>query len=150
MERFKHFCIVHCAEFFKITTGFIMILTSAAMVYDKHVDNNALPNFFELSQHDWYLWAVSLGVVGVLNIAFTFLADYFKYRIFADLMLQFSGLALLIVGWAFIVEYPPLHRLMIFYPTWGMGMVIAGRYMGKRSRQRLHDCRQRYTKCRKG
>ena len=55
------------------------------------------------------------------------------------LLLQISGILLLIIGWAFIAQYPPLNALMVIYPTWGIGMVVAGRHMGKRTREKIKD-----------
>ena len=139
MDKLKDWIIIHVAEEIKFLTGVIMLFTAFFMVYDKTVDANILPNYFEFSQFDWWAWLAVLASFGVSNIIGILLVDCFKARLIFDLVLQISGLILLVIGWAFIAKYPPFSHLMLFYPAWGIGIIIAGRHMGKRSRKRLAE-----------
>lgn len=141
MERVKNWLIVHCAESFKIITGLMMFGTVYLMLVDKIQNRRVLPDYFQFTNYDWWLWVIILTSVGTSNLIMLFFINCYKSRVFSDLLLQISGILLLIIGWAFIAQYPPLNALMIIYPTWGVAMVIAGRHMGKRTRQKIKGCK---------
>ena len=134
----KHWLIVHCAEFFKTATSFIMFFTAGLMWYDYVSGTHIIPEYFHFTSWDFQFWLVMLVLSAILQLTMLLNVKCVKCRLISDLMLQLSGLLLLIIGWAFIAKYPPLHILMIIYPTWGMAMVILGRHMGKRSRKRCY------------
>ena len=127
MERFKN-----CAESFKAITGLMMFGTVLLMLMDKVQRRDILPDYFQFTNYDWWVWVIILTSIGTSNLIMLFFVN--KCRVFSDLLLQISGILLLIIGWAFIAHYPPLNVLMVIYPTWGIGMVVAGRHMGKRTR----------------
>ena len=130
MERFKNWLIV--AESFKAITGLMMFGTVLLMLMDKVQRRDILPDYFQFTNYDWWVWVIILTSIGASNLIMLFFVN--KCRVFSDLLLQISGILLLIIGWAFIAHYPPLNVLMVIYPTWGIGMVVAGRHMGKRTR----------------
>lgn len=150
MEKIKNWLIVHLAEEVKLITAIIMYATAFLMIYDKLVDTNALPNYFEFSKYDWWVWLFVLITFATSNLIGLWFVDYFKARIACDLILQLSGFILVIIGMAFIAHYPPLNWLMFFYTIWGMFAIIAGRHMGKRSRKRLAECKKIECECKKG
>lgn len=126
MKRYANIC--------KTITILIMFFTAILMVYDKVKMPEALPDYFEISVYDTYIWVSILIAAAVAQIVLLLQSDCNSCRVFGDLLLQFSGLILLIIGWAFIAKYPPLSILMVVYPTWGISMIIGGRVFGKRSR----------------
>ena len=129
MERFKN-----CAESFKAITGLMMFGTVLLMLMDKVQRRDILPDYFQFTNYDWWVWVIILTSIGTSNLIMLFFVN--KCRVFSDLLLQISGILLLIIGWAFIAHYPPLNVLMVIYPTWGIGMVVAGRHIGKRTREK--------------
>ena len=139
MERFKNWLIVHCAESFKAITGLMMFGTVLLMLMDKVQRRDILPDYFQFTNYDWWVWVIILTSIGTSNLIMLFFVNCYKCRVFSDLLLQISGILLLIIGWAFIAQYPPLNALMVIYPTWGIGMVVAGRHMGKRTREKIKD-----------
>ena len=139
MKDFKDWLIVHFAEAVKLFTGAMMYATAFFMIYDRVVDSEILPSYFQFSIYDWWAWVIALTTLATLNIFGILFVDIGKARLIGDLVLQVSGIALLIIGWAFIVHYPPAHWLMVFYPVWGMTTIIAGRHMGRRSRLKLKE-----------
>ena len=134
MERFKNWLIVHCAESFKAITGLMMFGTVLLMLMDKVQRRDILPDYFQFTNYDWWVWVIILTSIGASNLIMLFFVN--KCRVFSNLLLQISGILLLIIGWAFIAHYPPLNVLMVIYQTWGIGMVVAGRHMGKRTREK--------------
>ena len=146
MERFKNWLIVHCAKTFKAITAAMLLGTVALMVLDMVHDSEVLPDYFQFTNYDWWLWVIILTSIGTANIVMLFFVDCYKCRVFADLLLQVSGVLLLIIGWAFISQYPPLNSLMVVYPVWGIAMIVAGRHMGKRTRGILKEIRNGKTK----
>lgn len=142
MEKFKNWLIVHCAEAFKLITAVMMFGTVGLLLADRLQERDILPDYFEFTNYDWWVWLLVLTSLGTANLIMLFFVDCYKCRVFGDLTLQISGVTLLIVGWAFISQYPPLNVLMVVYPTWGIGMIIAGRHMGKRTRGILKEIRK--------
>lgn len=138
MEKFKNWVIVHIAEELKIITASIMLLTVGLMIYDYNVDT-LLPSYFQFTEYDWWFWIITLSIISIANVYGLVYVDYYRCRILGDLVLQLSGFILLLFGWAFIANYPPLNIFMVLYPIWGIAMIIAGRHMGKRSRKRYSD-----------
>lgn len=138
-QAIKNWLIVHCAEEIKAITSVIMLLTAGFMIYDRVIDNSILPPFFELTNFDWWAWVSALTIFGVGQLVMLKYVDCYRCRIVADLALQTSGILLICIGMAFAHEYPPAHILMVAYPVWGFGVLIAGKYMGRRSRTRFKD-----------
>lgn len=64
-------------------------------------------------------------------------SDCLKCRTWGDLLLQLSGLVLLIIGLMFIAAYPPFSWLMGAFPILGMLFVLVGRILGNESRRLL-------------
>ena len=137
MERLKNWLIVHCAENFKITTSIMMLGTALSMLMDKLQGSDILPDYFQFTNTSWWVWAIILTIVGTSNLIMLLFVNCCKCRVFSDVLLQISGILLLIIGWVFIAHYPPLNALMVIYPIWGIGMVVAGRHMGKRTREEI-------------
>lgn len=135
----KNWLIIHCAEAIKAATSMTMLFTACLMIYDKAIDNSVLPPFFALTDFDWWAWVVTLTIFGIGQLVMLKYVDCYRCRMVGDLLLQTSGILLICMGMAFAHEYPPAHILMIAYPTWGFGVLIAGKYMGRRSRTKLKD-----------
>lgn len=135
----KNWLIIHCAKAIKAATSMTMLFTACLMIYDKAIDNSVLPPFFALTDFDWLAWVVTLTIFSIGQLVMLKYVDCYRCRMVGDLLLQTSGILLICIGMAFAHEYPPAHILMIAYPTWGFGVLIAGKYMGRRSRTKLKD-----------
>lgn len=137
MKTIKQWVVVHFATEIKLFTILVMFATVCVMLYDKHVNDGAMPNFYQVSRHDWWFW-LSANIAGVvINTTLLLNTKCIKCRLVSDLMLQLSGFLILLMGWAFLAGYPPLNGFMITYPLWGILIIVAGRHMGKRNRE-LH------------
>lgn len=142
MDTLKRKIIVNLAAELKIATAIIMYATIAAILYDLHVDASFLPNYYHFSARDCIGWIAALFILGTANIIMIFYRECYRCRMVADLVLQLSGMLLLLMGWAFFTKYPPANIPMFFYPAWGIGMIVAGRHMGKRSREKYQSLQQ--------
>lgn len=139
MENFKNWVIVHAAEELKIATSAILLGTTMMLIYDRFIDSTLLPNYYAATLYDWCSWTSVLTILAIANVYMLFHVDCYRCRMIGDLLLQLSGFELLMMGWAFFVHYPPANIPMVVYPSWGICMIVAGRHMGKRSRQRYYD-----------
>ena len=135
MKSIKQWVVVHFATELKIFTILIMLVTLGVMLYDRHINDAAMPNFYQVSKDDWWFIANLSGVI--VNITLLINTKCIKCRLLSDLMLQLSGFLILLMGWAFLAMYPPLNGFMVAYPIWGILIIVAGRHMGKRNRQQL-------------
>lgn len=135
MKSIRQWISTHFATEIKIFTILIMLTTVCIMLYARYIGGDLMPNFYHFSKHDWWFWfwANVLGVI--INIALLINNKCIKCRLLSDLMLQLSGLLILLMGWAFLAKYPPLNGFMIAYPIWGILIIVAGRHMGKRNRE---------------
>lgn len=139
MENFKNWVIVHAAEELKIATSAILLGTAGMLIYDRFIDSTLLPNYYVATLYDWYGGVSVLTILAIANVYMLFHVDCYRCRMIGDLLLQLSGFSLLMIGWAFFAHYPPANIPIAVYPAWGIGMIVAGRHMGKRSRQRHYD-----------
>lgn len=137
MKSIKQWVVVNFAIEFKIFTIFIMLLTSGVMLYDRYINDAAMPNFYQISGDDWWFWFIANLSGTILNIILLIKTKCIKCRLLSDLMLQLSGFLILLMGWVFLAAYPPLNGFMVTYPIWGGLIIVAGRHMGKRNRQQL-------------
>lgn len=139
MENFKNWVIVHAAEELKIATSAILLGTAMMLIYDRFIDSTLLPNYYAATLYDWDGWVSVLTILAIANVYMLFHVDYYRCHMIGDLLLQLSGFELLMMGWVFFVHYPLANIPMVVYPSWGIGMIVAGKHMGKRSRQRYYD-----------
>ena len=139
MENLKNWVIIHAAEELKIATSAILLGTSGMLIYDRFIDSAFLPNYYAATLYDWYGWVFVLTILAIANVGMLFHVDCYRCRMIGDLLLQLSGFMLLMIGWAFFAHYPPANIPMVIFPSWGIGMIVAGRHMGKRSRQLYYD-----------
>ena len=137
MKSIKQWVVVHFATELKIFTILIMLVTLGVMLYDRHINDAAMPNFYQVSKDDWWFWFIANLSAVNLNITLLINTKCIKCRLLSDLMLQLSGFLILLMGWAFLAMYPPLNGFMVAYPIWGILIIVAGRHMGKRNRQQL-------------
>ena len=56
MKTIKQWVVVHFATEIKLFTILVMFATVCVMLYDKHVNDAAMPNFYQVSRHDWWFW----------------------------------------------------------------------------------------------
>lgn len=138
MKSIKEWVVEHLATELKIFTILIMLLTMGIMLYDRHIDNVVMPNFYQVSEDDWWFWFIANLSGVIVNITLLINTKCIKCRLLSDLMLQLSGFLILLMGWAFLAVYPPLNAFMVAYPIWGILIIVAGRHMGKRNRE-LHQ-----------
>lgn len=138
MKSIKQWVVVHFATELKIFTIFIMFVTLGVMLYDRHINDTVMPNFYQVSKDDWWFWFIANLSGVVVNITLLINIKCIKCRLLSDLMLQLSGFLILLMGWAFLAVYPPLNGFMVAYPIWGILIIVAGRHMGKRNRE-LHQ-----------
>ena len=138
MKSIKQWVVVHFATEIKLFTIFVMLLTVAVMLYDRHVNDAVMPSFYHVSKHDWWFWLLANLSGAIVNIVLLINTKCIKCRLVSDLMLQLSGFLILLMGWAFIALFPPLNGFMVAYPIWGILIIVAGRHMGKRNRE-LHQ-----------
>ena len=137
MKSIRQWLATNFAIEIKIFTILIMLATVGIMLHDLYIGGALMPNFYHFSSHDWWIW-FWLNVAGVIiNTTLLINNKCIKCKLLSDLMLQLSGLLILLMGWVFLARYPPLNGFMIAYPLWGVLIVLAGRYMGKRNRE-LH------------
>lgn len=138
MNSIKQWIVVHFATEIKVFTILIMLATAGVMLYDRNINKEVMPNFYQVSRHDWWFWFL-VNILGVIvNATLLINTKCIKCRLLSDLMLQLSGFLILLMGWAFLAVYPPLNGFMITYPIWGILIIVAGRHMGKRNRE-LHN-----------
>ena len=138
MKSIKQWIVVHFATEIKVFTILIMLATAGIMLYDRHINDTIMPNFYQVSKLDWWFWFWANVSGVVINIALLINTSCIKCRLVGDLMLQLSGFLILLMGWAFLAVYPPLNGFMIVYPIWGILIIVAGRHMGKCNRE-LHQ-----------
>lgn len=138
MKSIKQWVVVHFATELKIFTILIMLLTLGVMLYDRHINDAVMPNFYQVSKDDWWFWFIANLSGVIVNITLLINTKCIKGRLLSDLMLQLSGFLILLMGWAFLAAYPPLNAFMVLYPIWGILIIVAGRHMGKRNRE-LHQ-----------
>nr|DAN74093.1 MAG TPA: hypothetical protein [Caudoviricetes sp.] len=138
MKSIKQWVVVHFATELKIFTIFIMLLTLGVMLYDRHINDAVMPNFYQVSKDDWWFWFIANLSGVIVNITLLINTKCIKCRLLSDLMLQLSGFLILLMGWAFLAAYPPLNAFMVLYPIWGILIIVAGRHMGKANRE-LHQ-----------
>lgn len=138
MKSIKQWVVVHFATELKIFTILIMLLTLGAMLYDRHINDAVMPNFYQVSKDDWWFWFLANLSGAIANITLLINTKCIKCRLLSDLMLQLSGFLILLMGWAFLAAYPPLNAFMVLYPIWGILIIVAGRHMGKANRE-LHQ-----------
>lgn len=120
----------------KTASSVILTAVATAFVADGHgVD--VLDNFIAVSGYDAYGWAALLLVLAAGQAALLRCSDCLKCRTWGDLLLQLSGLVLLIIGLMFIAAYPPFSWLMGAFPILGMLFVLVGRILGNESRSLL-------------
>ena len=125
----------HFAIETKVFTIFIMFATVCIMLDNRYFGKGPMLDFYQFSKHDWWFWLL-INILGViLNTGLLINTKCIKCRLLSDLMLQLSGFLILLMGWVFIVKYPPLNGFMITYPIWGILVIVVGRHMGKRSRE---------------
>ena len=127
MKSIKQWVVVHFATELKIFTILIMLLTLGVMLYDRHINDAVMPNFYQVSKDDWWFWFIANLSGVIVNITLLINTKCIKCRLLSDLM-----------GWAFLAAYPPLNAFMVLYPIWGILIIVAGRHMGKRNRE-LHQ-----------
>ena len=109
----------------KTASSVILTAVAAAFVADgQGVD--VLDNFIAVSGYDAYGWAALLRC-----------SECLKCRTWGDVLLQLSGLVLLVIGLMFIAAYPPFSWLMGVFPILGMLFVLVGRILGNESRRLL-------------
>ena len=124
----------------KTASSVILTAVAAAFVADgQGVD--VLDNFIAVSGYDAYGWAALLLVLAAVQMALLRCSNCLKCRTWGDVLLQLSGLVLLVIGLMFIAAYPPFSWLMGVFPILGMLFVLVGRILGNESRKLL---------CRKG
>ena len=124
----------------KTASSVILTAVAAAFVADgQGVD--VLDNFIAVSGYDAYGWAALLLVLAAVQMALLRCSECLKCRTGGDVLLQLSGLVLLVIGLMFIAAYPPFSWLMGVFPILGMLFVLVGRILGNESRKLL---------CRKG
>lgn len=138
MKSIKQWVVVNFATELKIFTIFIMLLTLCVMLYDRHINDAVMPNFYQVSKDDWWFWFTANLSGVIVNITLLINTKCIKCRLLSDLMLQLSGFLILLMGWAFLAAYPPLNAFMVLYPIWGILIIVAGRHMGKANRE-LHQ-----------
>ena len=59
------------------------------------------------------------------------------HRAWSSVSLQFSGLSLMVAGGMFWAKYPPFHLPMAVFPLIGFCILMAGRSLNKRARQKM-------------
>lgn len=138
MKSIKQWVVVYFATELKIFTILIMLLTLGVMLYDRHINDAVMPNFYQVSKDDWWFWFIANLSGVIVNITLLINTKCIKRRLLSDLMLQLSGFLILLMGWAFLAAYPPLNAFMVLYPIWGILIIVAGRHMGKANRE-LHQ-----------
>ena len=120
----------------KTVSSVILTAVAAAFVADgQGVD--VLDNFIAVSGYDAYGWAALLLVLAAGQAVLLRCSGCLKCRTWGDLLLQLSGLVLLIIGLMFIAAYPPFSWLMGAFPILGMLFVLVGRILGNESRSLL-------------
>ena len=120
----------------KTASSVILTAVAAAFVADgQGVD--VLDNFVAVSGYDAYGWAALLLVLAAGQAVLLRCSGCLKCRTWGDLLLQLSGLVLLIIGLMFIAAYPPFSWLMGAFPILGMLFVLVGRILGNESRRLL-------------
>lgn len=120
----------------KTVSSVILTAVAAAFVADgQGVD--VLDNFIAVSGYDAYGWAALLLVLAAGQAVLLRCSGCLKCRTWGDLLLQLSGLVLLIIGLMFIAAYPPFSWLMGAFPILGMLFVLVGRILGNESRRLL-------------
>ena len=122
----------------KASTACIMLATAALMLYDSRQEIHAIPEYFKFTEHDFNVWVILLISLSFLKLYLLLYPNCPRCRVVGDLLLQASGFIFILIGSAFIANYPPFNLLMVFYPMWGVGTMIATRKMGRDNRNSLY------------
>ena len=78
MERFKNWVIANCAESFKAITGLMMFGTVLLMLMDKVQRRDILPDYFQFTNYDWWVWVIILTSIGTSNLIMLFFVNCYK------------------------------------------------------------------------
>ena len=134
--RCRDFLMKHTVKLVKLSTA-ILLLTTATMFGLDEARIINLPDFQKFSYFDTWFWTVVMGIQALFQFIMMYCNDSMKCRAWGDLALQLSGLSLIVVGAMFGAKYPLFSWQMAIFPFVGLGVIVAGRSLNKRTCQSL-------------
>lgn len=120
----------------KICTAGLLFGISAAFALDA-LNVWDLSDFQQFSQFDAWFWVALTAFQAALQIALLRYPHRLAHRAWSSVSLQFSGLSLMVAGGMFWAKYPPFHLPMAVFPLIGFCILMAGRSLNKRARQKM-------------
>ena len=122
----------------KIGSSFVLLMAAAAFA-GEGLGFDTLDNFAVITQYDAWGWTVLLVLLAASQAVMQRFHHCTKCRLWSDFLLQVSGLVLLIIGMAFVAEYPPFSWFMGVFPIVGVLFVLIGRTLSRKSREKLGE-----------